>query len=103
MRVNGHTYCGFVLRGQHLGPLWQTDYAASLSLSSWKPNHPCASTVPATIFSLREDQVAKATLNACRRVLFFNHDGLPEGQWVMATCPRAADLKDTEDKVDRFC
>lgn len=21
MRVNSHTYCGFVLRGQHLGPL----------------------------------------------------------------------------------
>jgi len=59
-----------VLRGQHLRLLKQTDYTASLPLSSWKPNHQCASTHPATLLSLREDQVAKATLNACRRVIF---------------------------------
>lgn len=87
--------CGVVSRGQHWGPLRQTDYTASLSLSSWKPNHQCASTDPATIPSLREDQVAKATLNASRQVLFFNHDGLYEGQWVTPTCPRAPDRKNT--------
>lgn len=58
--VNGHTYCGPILRCQHFGPLLQTDYAASLPLSSWKPNHQCASTDPATILLLREDQIPKA-------------------------------------------
>lgn len=95
MRASGRTCCGVVSRGQHWGPLRQTDYTASLPLSSWKPNHQCASTDPATIPSLREDQVAKATLNASRQVLFFNHDGLYEGQWVTPTCPRATDRKNT--------
>ncbi|KAA8582235.1 hypothetical protein FQN60_008975 [Etheostoma spectabile] len=38
---------------------------------------------PATILSLREDQVAKATLKACRRVIFFNYDGLYEAVDVL--------------------
>lgn len=32
LRINGHTYCGFIMRGQHLRPLCQTDYTASLPL-----------------------------------------------------------------------
>ncbi|KAK5614452.1 hypothetical protein CRENBAI_024365 [Crenichthys baileyi] len=38
---------------------------------------------PATIISLREDQVAKATLNACSPLLFFNHNGLDEAVDVL--------------------
>lgn len=38
-----------------------------------------------------------------RQVLFFNHDGLYEGQWVTPTCPRTPDRKDTGDKVDPLC